>query len=131
MILAKHMGLNEDQLMDEIGKPLEDLNVREARYWLTQLDARAKEMPKRKAPPGYRASRALMPEAVDAYELNYLTNAQNDGATLSVKLVNGDTLMGKLVGIGAYTITLQLDGGTERTLQKMAIAYYDHAGGTA
>jgi sRNA-binding regulator protein Hfq len=65
---------------------------------------------------------------VDEFELQYLTQAQEAGDTLTITLINGEQVEGQIIGFSPYTITLRLAGGEELTLNKLAIAYYRKEG---
>ena len=121
--MAKRLGMLPEELSADLGKPVQQLTSREARDWLREQYERLSSQSSSNKMPG-QAKRAALPEAVDAFELKYLTDAQNDKARLSVKLFNGETFGGRLAGFGTYALTLALDDGREVTLQKMAIAYY-------
>lgn len=138
--LARHLGVLPAQLEDEIGKPLGELSVPEAKHWIRTLQARVPpnltSLDKAK-PEGYRAKRAHLPEGIDLFEANYLLEAQQASATLTVKMFNGEAFSGLLLGFGPYTLTLRTGDNHEVTLSKLAIAYYRHeksarpAGGAA
>ncbi len=109
--------------MADLGKPVQQLTAREARAWLREQYERLSSQSFGNKMPG-QSKRAILPEAVDAFEMKYLTNAQHAGARLSVKLFNKETFSGHLIGFSPYALTLRLEDGRETTLQKLAIAYY-------
>ena len=86
---------------------------------------------KPKAPPEPKipTKRAALPEGVDQYEFDYLTAAQQAQAALTVKLFNGEVITGTLIGFSTYALMLRLDDGSELAVQKLAIVYYQRAGG--
>lgn len=131
--LAQHLGLPLQQMEDEIGKPLGELTAPEATHWIRTFQTRVPPRPAtpEAKPEGYRSRRAHLPEGVDLFEANYLSEAQQAQATLVVKLFNGEALSGALIGYGPYTLTLRTDEGSEITLSKLAIAYYRRERGSA
>ena len=132
--LAQHLGLSLQQMEDEIGKPLSELTAPEATHWIRTFQARVppqSDRPEETKPEGYRSKRAHLPEGIDLFEANYLLEAQQAGAVLSVKMFNGEVFSGTLIGFGPYTLTLHTNDGHEVTLSKLAIAYYQRARGAA
>jgi transcriptional regulator with XRE-family HTH domain len=127
--LGARLQLTAEQLETEIGKPLAELTLPEARRWLKEYAERIAATSEH--PPGYRSRRAHLPEAVDAFELQYLTQAQAAQDRLVVRTFDGETARGTLVGFGTYALTLRLDNGDEVTLQKLAIASYRREAGGA
>lgn len=115
-----------EELVADLGKPAQQLTAREARAWLRQQYERLSSQSSSNKMPG-QAKRAALPEAVDAFELRYLTEARRVGARLDVKLFNAETFSGRLIGFSPYALTLRLDDGREITLQKLAISYYTRA----
>lgn len=115
-----------EELTADVGKPIQQLTAREARAWLREQYERLSSQSSSNKMPG-QSKRAALPEAVDAFELKYLTDAQQAGARLTVKLFNAETFSGRLVGFSPYALTLCLDDGRDITLQKLAIAYYTRA----
>lgn len=126
--LRQSLQLTQEQMEAEIGKPLTELDFKEARHWLRHYEEQL-ERARSVHPPGYRSRRAHLPEAVDEFEMQYLTEAQTSGATLTVKMFDGQVFTGVLTGFGTYALTLRLSDGSEVTLQKLAIAYYRTAAG--
>jgi transcriptional regulator with XRE-family HTH domain len=125
--LGQHLGILPQQMEDEIGKPLSALTAPEATHWIRTFQARVPPnhtAADKAKPPGYRSKRARLPEGVDQFEGNYLLEAQQAKARLSVKMFNGETFIGTLIGFGTYTLTLQTGDGHEVTLSKLAIAHY-------
>ncbi|MGQ9904468.1 MAG: hypothetical protein ACUVRU_09145 [Anaerolineae bacterium] len=121
--IAKRLGMLPEELAADVGKPVQQLTAREARAWLREQYERLSSQSSSNKMPG-QAKRAALPEAVDAFELRYLTDAQRAGARLDVKLFNAETFSGRLIGFSPYALTLRLDDGREITLQKLAISYY-------
>lgn len=124
--VAKRLGMLPEELAADLGKPAQQLTAREARAWLREQYERLSSQSFSNKMPG-QSRRAALPEAVDAFELKYLTDAQRSGARLMVKLFNGETFSGRLAGFSPYALTLCLDDGGEVTLQKLAISYYTRA----
>jgi sRNA-binding regulator protein Hfq len=132
--LAQHLGVQPQQLEDEIGKPLSALTAPEATHWIRTFQARVPPQPTalgEAKPAGYRSKRAHLPEGIDLFEANYLLEAQQAGAVLTVKMFNGEVFSGTLIGFGPYTVTLRTNDGQEVTLSKLAIAYYRRERGAA
>jgi sRNA-binding regulator protein Hfq len=132
--LAQHLGVQPQQMEDEIGKPLSGLTAPEATHWIRTFQARVSPSlaaSDEAKPAGYRSRRAHLPEGIDLFEANYLLEAQQAKAALTVKLFNGDVINGVLIGFGPYTLTLQTNDGQEVTLSKLAIAYYRRERGAA
>ena len=132
--LAQHLGLPLQQMEDEIGKPLSELTAPEATHWIRTFQVRVPPQPTAAGeakPEGYRSRRARLPEGIDLFEANYLLEAQQAKAVLSVKMFNGEVFNGTLIGFGPYTLTLQTNDGHEVTLSKLAIAYYRRERGAA
>ncbi len=121
--VAKRLGMLPEELAADVGKPVQQLTAREARVWLREQYDRLSSQSSSNKMPG-QSKRAALPEAVDAFELKYLTDAQQVGACLTVKLFNAETFSGRLIGFSPYALTLRLDDGREITLQKLAISYY-------
>jgi transcriptional regulator with XRE-family HTH domain len=129
--LAQHLGMLPTQMEDEIGKPLSELTIVEAKRWIRTFQARVP--PSLTAlteakPEGYRSKRAHLPEGIDLFEATYLLEVQQAQAMLAVRMFNGETISGTLIGFGPYTLTLHTNDGGEVTLSKLAIAYYRREG---
>ncbi|MCI0399579.1 MAG: helix-turn-helix domain-containing protein [Chloroflexi bacterium] len=125
--IAAKLGQAENDLVARLGKPLEELTLAEARQWLgvyTQEVVAFNQMEEQERPAGTRRKRAYLPEAVDSFELDYLTNCQETGDTLTFTLLNGQVFTGRVVGFSPYTITIQPEDGQEVTIHKLALAYY-------
>lgn len=116
--LLTHMGRSTADLEKELGKPLTELNRREASQLLFKLQNALRE--------GLVADRrrAYLPEAVDQFEYRYLTAASEEGAVLRFNLFDGSTVTGPIVGFSPYTITVRLENGDELTLNKLALVSY-------
>jgi len=125
-LVGRHFDKDRDALELEIGKPLEQLNRREAsdllkKYQLLLTESSASDPSRR---PSQR-KRAYLPEGVDQFEQEYLTAQQDAGAILHFTLFDGTKTAGRVVGFSPYSITITEQGtGNELTLQKLAIAYY-------
>ncbi len=126
--LSRHFGWDQAALEAKVGKPLAELNRREASQWLGELQRQiASEGPSKPPAAGPTRHRAHLPEAVDGYELSYLTRQQSEGSTLTFTMFNGEKFTGRIIGFSPYSITIQEPGGNETTLQKLAIAHYTRA----
>ncbi|HEY64093.1 MAG TPA: helix-turn-helix transcriptional regulator [Caldilineae bacterium] len=120
--LLKHLRRSEEELTAQLGKSLEELTRREASALLAQLQREVKTVD-RKATLGKRR-RPYLPESVDEFELRYLTARQQSGDEMLFHLFDGSEVRGRVVGFGPYAITVGQADGTEITLNKLAIAYY-------
>jgi len=127
--LLHHLGKSEEELRAELGKPLDELSQREATMLLTRLQNEAKTRGPQK-PQGKRR-RPYLPESVDEFEMRYLTACQQSGETMLFHLFDGKEVCGRVIGFGPYAITVGQPDGTEITLNKLAIAYYQTSKGVA
>jgi transcriptional regulator with XRE-family HTH domain len=129
LTLAARFGIDRAALEAEIGKPLDELTQQEARHWNGHFMRRcAEEQPPKRA---IDRKRAYLPEGVDGFELVYLQEQQEAGASLHFTLFDGQTFEGTVVGFSPYQITIRVPGGDEVTVNKLAIAYYRKIGGGA
>ena len=128
--LARHFHLTPEQMESQIGKSFSELTYPEAKTWIKQYQGRITTTGL-SVPEGYRHKRGYLPESVDDFEVQYLTTVQQSGDPLSLKMFNGETFNGTLIGFGPYTLTLRLNDGSEVTLQKLAVAYYRRETGAA
>lgn len=120
--LATRLGMDQGQLEAEVGKPLSEMNRREASLLLGSLQKRiVDEHPTR--PKGKR-QRPYLPESVDEFEFRYLTAVQARGDLVDFKLFDGSQVAGQVIGFSPYAITVREPSGAETTIQKLAIAYY-------
>jgi len=123
--LSRHFGWDQPELEAKIGKPLSELDRREASQWLSEMQQQiANDMPGKPPGGGPTRHRAHLPEAVDGFELAYLAKQQAEEAALTFTLFNGEIFSGRIVGFSPYSITIRETAGQEVTLQKIAIAYY-------
>ncbi len=122
--LIQRLGKSRASFEEELGRPLEQLNRQEASTLLVKLQTEI-----RSAPSADR-HRAYLPEAVDQYELQYLTAAKDSGSALHFTLFDGSRMDGQITGFGPYNITVRLADGSELTLNKLAIASYRRRPGT-
>lgn len=116
--LLQRLSKDKAAVETELGKPLDQLDRLQASQLLVKLQAEIKAVP---TPDRHRA---YLPEAVDQYELHYLTRVQDEGVTLHFALFDGSTLVGAVAGFGPYNITVRQDDGSETTLSKLAIVSY-------
>lgn len=129
LALAARFNVDRAALEAEIGKPLEQLTLKEARFWNGKFMRRiVEERPPKQA---IDRRRAYLPEGIDGFELAYLQEQQEAGVPLHFTLFDGQTFEGAVTGFGPYQITIREPGGDEITLNKLAIAYYRKAGGAA
>ncbi|MGQ9584846.1 MAG: helix-turn-helix domain-containing protein [Anaerolineae bacterium] len=121
--LGARLGLDDSALAEQAGKPLAELTRQEAGTLLRDLQERMSQVSPEQV-VGKR-KRPYLPESVDAFEAQYLTRCQEEGALLTFALFDGQEVEGRVVGFSPYTITVQAcGGGIETTLRKLAIAYY-------
>jgi len=122
-VLAR-LGRTQAQIETELGKSLTEIDRPTASKLLTQLQTELRE--------GRTAERhrAYLPEAVDQYELRYLTDVKEAGTPLHFTLFDGATLTGVIVGFGPYNITLREASGREITVNKLAIVSYARSADT-
>ena len=130
MALATRLGMSEEDLTAEVGRPMESMQKREMSNLLTEFAARVR---KRKAeisedPSGAKRWRAHLPEGVDSFELEYLKEQTRRKRLIAFTLLNGEKFQGRIVGFSPYNITIRTEDDQETTLQKLAIAYYTLAG---
>jgi len=119
--LLLRLGRSQEEIEAEVGKPLAELDRQAASQLLVKLQTEMKE--------GKTAERhrAYLPEAVDQFELNYLTAAQQAGDLLGFVLFDNTHLTGRVIGFGPYSITVQREDGSETTLNKLALVSYTKA----
>ncbi len=123
--LAPHLGLTLEDLERMAGKPLEQLTRREAARILFQMQETLRERKKKEKEEGtHNRKRAYLPEGVDRFELEYLTQLQKTGEPVRFHLFDGTEVVGQVVGFSPYSITVRTENGEETTLNKLAIAWY-------
>ncbi len=116
--LLKRLNRNVADLETEIGRPVADLDRPTASELIKKLQAEAAQ-----AGPVNR-HRAYLPEAVDAYEAQYLSAAQEQKPVLHFTLFDGTSLSGQVTGFSPYNITIRRPDGSETTLNKLALVSY-------
>ncbi len=126
LALATKMGRTQDEVVQEAGRPLEELNKKEASQLLNQYTQQIRERKEHilADPSGTKRWRAHLPEGVDGFELNYLTNHQENQSRLTFTLFDGTQFTGRIGGFGPYNITIRTRDKQEITIQKLALAYY-------
>ncbi len=129
LMLAARFDVDRAALEAEIGKPLDELMQKEARFWNGHYMRRVAE--ERPSKSSIDRKRAYLPEGIDSFELAYLQEQQEANAPLHFTLFDGQAFEGTVVGFSPYQITIRESGGDEITLNKLAIAYYRKAGGVA
>jgi len=122
--LAKRLGMDQTQLEALAGKPIAQLLRQEASKLLGELQRRIREEKPPRAKDEVERHRPYLPESVDEFELNYLTQAKEAQARFTFTLFDGRTISGTIIGFSPYAITVREDSGDEVTLQKLAIAFY-------
>ncbi len=116
--LLARIGRSQADLEAEYGKPLAELDRPTVSMLLGKLqtELRSGKMVERR--------RAHLPEAVDEFELKYLTAVQEANESLSLTLFDGSHLTGQLIGFGPYDLTLRQVDGAEVTVAKLALVCY-------
>ncbi len=127
--LAPAVGKTVEEIEQMVGKPLSELTRREASRLLFQLQEILRERKQKAKEEGaHNRKRAYLPEGVDRFELEYLTQLQESGKRVRFHLFDGSEVIGSVVGFGPYSITVRTEGN-ETTLNKLAIAWYTLEGG--
>jgi transcriptional regulator with XRE-family HTH domain len=136
--LGVALNMSREAVTAEVGQPLESLTLPEMKSWLGVYMKRVREYKESRGlaendpnrPLDTIRKRAYLPEGVDEFELNYLTERQEQGDTLHFVLLNGETAAGKVTGFSPYSIFIQSEDGREMVLEKLALAYYYREGTT-
>ena len=131
-LAENHFDKDRAALEREAGKPLEQLTRREASELLHNYqELLSKASSEADQDGSVKRKRAYLPESVDEFELNYLTEHQEARTALRFTLFDGQQMTGSILGFGPYAITIS-DAKTDEeiTLQKLAIAYYRALGTT-
>jgi transcriptional regulator with XRE-family HTH domain/sRNA-binding regulator protein Hfq len=116
--LLQRLNKDRAEVEAELGKSLDEIDRLVASQLLVKLQTEVRNTP---TPDRHRA---YLPEAVDQYELHYLTRVRDEGSQLRFALYNGAEVDGVVVGFGPYNITLRQSDGSELTLNKLAIVSY-------
>ena len=101
--LGKRLGVEQTELEAEAGKPLSELNRREASQLLGTLQKRIVE--EHPARPKGKRQRPYLPESVDEFEFKYLTAAQEQEKPLDFKLFDGSQIAGQVIGFSPVSYT--------------------------
>jgi len=133
LILAAKIGDDEAAVTEKAGKPLTELTLPEASrlimdYQKAWLAYKATRPPGHPATHGNQGKRAVTPEAVDRYEMDYLQARQDAGDDIAFTLFDGSVQHGRITGFSPYAITIQQPDGAETTLHKLGIVYYSVIG---
>ena len=120
LVLAQKVGHSEADVSERVGKPLAEMSVKEAKAWLKTYTEECKTL----RPDDTRTKRAYLPEAVDTFELNYLTQQQEAETMMTFRLLDKTEFSGVIIGFTPYAITIRQADGRELTLQKLALAYF-------
>jgi sRNA-binding regulator protein Hfq len=118
------MEIEQAQFEETIGKPVSQLTRIEAKDWIKRLRLMADEI----APSG-RVRFGQWPGTKEDQEAAYLGAQREAGTQFEFKLFNGESYSGKIVDYTPYTITIEINGGQEMVLRKLAIMYYRQAPG--
>ncbi len=116
--LLQRLGKDRASVEEELGKPIDQLDRLGASQLLVKLQTEVR------AAPTPDRHRAYLPEAVDQYEMQYLTRVRDEEAQLHFALFDGSALDGVVAGFGPYNITVRQADGSEITLSKLAIVSY-------
>jgi transcriptional regulator with XRE-family HTH domain len=118
--LAELFEMDRKELEKQIGTPLSQLTRQDASSWLKKLQDRVVE----ERPTKTKKHRPYLPESVDNFELEYLTEKKENAALIEFTLFDGKEMTGTIIGFGPYSITIESEEDGETTLNKLAIAYY-------
>lgn len=122
--VLKRLKMTAAELEAEIGKPIASLDRGAFSALLKDMQVKMRETP---LPTRHRA---YLPESVDEFEARYLTAAQAADDRLHFALFDGSAVDGAVIGFGPYSITLRLAGGSEITLNKLAVVSYSKLAGS-
>lgn len=133
LMMAAKVGEDETAVTEKAGKPLTELTQTEASHLIMTYQKAWLEYKKSRWPgdpqlANSQGKRALTPEAVDRFEMDYLQARQAADDELTFTLFDGSTRHGRVIGFSPYGITIQEADGLETTLQKLGIAYYSVIG---
>jgi transcriptional regulator with XRE-family HTH domain len=118
--LLIRIGRTQQNLEAELGKPLTELDRLQASRIATEIQNALRDS-------SAERHRAYLPEAVDQYEMMYLMQVREANALLHIRLFDDSTVTGRLIGFGAYSLTLQQEDDSEITVNKLAIVSYTRA----
>jgi sRNA-binding regulator protein Hfq len=112
--LARRMGLDDDALAERLSAPLASLDHSAARDAIARLRREMEE------------SGTWQPRVGEGpdQEAEYLGKVRERRMILDVRLIDGTELSGTIVDFTSYVIRLRRDDGTETSVRKLAIAYY-------
>lgn len=122
--LLQQLGRSQAEFEAQLGQPLAALDRMGASRALGALQAELRDGP---TPNRHRAH---LPEAVDQFEQQYLTAAQQAGAALRFSLFDGATFTGQVLGFSPYSITVRQADGSETTVNKLALVSYTRLPGS-
>ena len=112
--LARRQGLEESQVVERLGKPIAELDHTAARDAIARLRREMEESGNWQPRVG---------EGQDQ-EAEYLGKLREQTMAIDVRLIDGSSLGGTIVDFTPYLIRLLRDDGTEVSVRKLAIAYY-------
>jgi sRNA-binding regulator protein Hfq len=113
--LARRMGLEDAELTERIGGPLESLDHVAARAAIANL---RKEM---------EESGTWQPRVGEGpdHEGEYLAKLRDHQVPIEIRLIDGEKVLGIIEDFTPYLIRIrQSDSGSELFVRKLAIAYY-------
>jgi transcriptional regulator with XRE-family HTH domain/sRNA-binding regulator protein Hfq len=113
--LGRRLGLDEADLVDRLGSPLESLDRAAARAVITSLRKEMEESGR------WQPRIAEGPDQEGAY----LARLRDHQVPIAVQLINGERYQGQIVDFTPYVIRIRDEQtGAEISLRKLAIAYY-------
>jgi sRNA-binding regulator protein Hfq len=117
--LSRRLGLEEPALIEQIGRPIESLDHLGARSAIAKL---------RQLMEDSGTWQPRVGEGPDQ-EGEYLGKLRDRRLPIEVQLINGERLRGVIDDFTPYVVRLRNpDGGTEVSVRKLAIAYYQTPG---
>jgi len=118
------LGFAQEQLEEQLGKPVSSLSRTDAKEWIKKL----REMAAENATGG-KVHYGHWPGSREDEEAAYLGKQRDSSSVLRFKLFNGDEFTGTVAEFTPYTITVRtLPGGEEMVLRKLAVVYYRQTG---
>jgi|GEM_PF-6607563 len=112
--LARRMGLEEAELVERIGSPLDALDFATARAAITKLRTAMEES---------GTWRPRVGEGPDQ-EGEYLAKLRQSAMPVEVLLFGGERVRGLIDDFTPYVIQIRQSDGSEVTVRKLAVVYY-------
>ncbi|HEX5417912.1 MAG TPA: helix-turn-helix transcriptional regulator [Chloroflexota bacterium] len=111
---ARRLGLEETELVEEVGAPLESLTLPSARAAITKVRARMEES---------GTWRPRVGEGPDQ-EGEYLNRLREAAIPIEAALFGGEKIRGLIDSFTPYVIQVRQSDGTVASLRKLAVVYY-------